>query len=124
MQESSMAATPPLKYRAGRVACAALLLAAGSAWSQQALPPGPGRDLVVTKCYACHTFEARVGNGYTEDGWKTVLRMMVNHGTPLSQDDVGQLMPYLVKNFPEKNKVAAVIVPGPVQVTMQVFREG
>ena len=24
--------------------------------------PGAGRDLVAAKCYACHTFEARVGN--------------------------------------------------------------
>jgi virginiamycin B lyase len=103
-----------------RLALVASLFAAGAA-AQQNLPPGEGRDLVAQKCYACHAFEARVGSGYTAEGWHTVLRMMVNQGAPLSQQDVAQLTPYLVKNFPEKNKAPAVLVPGPLQVSMQVF---
>src|SRR3954468_7043887 len=112
------------RFVQGRIAaCAAAALAlwAGSAVAQQGLPPGPARDLVAAKCYACHTFEARVGNGYTAEGWNTVLRMMVNHGAPLTREDLAQLTPYLVKNFPEKGKPPAVIVPGPLQVTMQAF---
>ena len=100
----------------------ALLLLAGGAWAQASLPPGPGHDVVAAKCYACHTFEARVGNGYTPEGWDTVLRMMTNHGAPLTSEDIAQIKPYLVANFPEKNKVPAVIVPGTMQVTMQVFK--
>jgi virginiamycin B lyase len=100
------------------------LLAAGAAFSQQSLPPGPGRDLVAAKCYACHTFEARVGNGYTAEGWDTVMRMMSNHGLVLTPTEVAQMKPYLVQNFPERNKVPAVLVPGPLQVSMQVFKAG
>jgi len=55
------------------LALVATLLAAGAA-AQQNLPPGEGRDLVAQKCYACHAFEARVGAGYTAEGWHTVLR--------------------------------------------------
>jgi len=102
-------------------AIAALLLG-GGAWGQQNLPPGPGRDIVAAKCYACHAFEARVGNGYTAEGWNTVMRMMSNHGAPLTPDEIAQITPYLVKNFPEKDKAPAVIVPGPLQVSMQVFK--
>src|SRR3954468_3964521 len=98
----------------------AMLLASAAA-AQQKLPPGEARALVAQKCYACHAFEARVGSGYTAEGWDTVLRMMVNHGAPLTREDLAQLTPYLVKNFPEKDKPAAVIVPGPLQVTMRVF---
>jgi virginiamycin B lyase len=97
------------------------MLLATAAAAQQNLPPGEGRDLVAQKCYACHAFEARVGSGYTAEGWNTVLRMMVNHGAPLTRDDLTQLTPYLVKNFPEKGKPPAVIVPGPLQLTMQAF---
>jgi virginiamycin B lyase len=107
---------------AGRVAIAAgLLLATAGAWGQQNLPPGAGRDLVASKCYACHALEARVGGGYTAEGWNTVLRMMTNHGLALTADEIAQLKPYLVQNFPEKPKAAAVLVPGPTQVAMQVF---
>ncbi|MDB5956765.1 hypothetical protein [Ramlibacter sp.] len=108
--------------RRGATAAGALLLLAGSAWGQANLPPGPGRDVVAAKCYACHAFEARVGNGYTSEGWDTVLRMMRNQGAPLTADEVAQIRPYLVANFPEKNKVPAVIVPGPLQVNMQSFQ--
>src|SRR5437773_998655 len=103
--------------------CVALLAAAG-AGAQQNLPVDAGREVVVSKCYACHTFEARVGNGYTAEGWNTVMRMMSNHGVALTADEIAQITPYLVKHFPEKNKVPAVIVPGPVQVAMQVFTAG
>ena len=106
------------------IAAGALALAAGAAFAQQSLPPGPGRDLVAAKCYACHTFEARVGNGYTADGWHTVLRMMQNHGLVLSSSDITQITPYLVANFPEKNKVPAVIVPGPLNVSITTFTAG
>jgi virginiamycin B lyase len=105
-----------------RVAAGALLLGSGLANAQQNLPPGAGRDTVAAKCYACHALEARVGNGYTPEGWDTVLRMMRNQGAPLTDADVAQIRPYLVKNFPEKNKATAVIVPGPVKVSMQVFK--
>src|SRR6059058_4082323 len=114
-KEATMASTGK-----GILAVGAALLATASA-AQQNLPPGEGRDLVAQKCYACHSFDARVGSGYTPEGWDTVLRMMVNHGAPLTRDEIAQLTPYLVKNFPEKDKPAAVIVPGPVQLTMRVF---
>jgi virginiamycin B lyase len=106
------------------VAAGALLLATGAAFAQQSLPPGPGREVVASKCYACHTFEARVGNGYTAEGWNTVLRMMSNHGLALTQAEVTQVTPYLVANFPEKNKVPAVLVPGPLNVSMTMFKTG
>jgi len=102
----------------------ALLLAAGAACGQASLPPGPGRDVVAARCYSCHAFEARVGNGYTAQGWNTVLRMMANHGVALTKPEVDQVTPYLVQNFPEKNKVPAVIVPGPHNVTMTMFKAG
>lgn len=105
-----------------RAAWAALLLAGGTAFAE--LPPGPGREIVQAKCNACHVFEQRVGSGYDAKGWATVLRMMANHGAPITAEDVAQMTPYLVQNYPEKPRPAANLVPGPVQVSMQVFPVG
>ena len=91
------------------------------AWSAD-LPEGRGREIVQAKCNACHALEARVGSGYTLQGWSTVLRMMTNHGAPLSAEEIAEITPYLAKNFPEKAKPAGVVIPGPTQVTMKIWQ--
>jgi len=48
--------------------------------------------------------------------------MMTNHGVPLSKEEVATLTPYLAQNYPEKNKVAAVVVPGPTKVSMKIWK--
>jgi len=99
---------------------AALLCFTLSAWGQQkSLPEGKGKEVAEAKCNSCHPLEARTGNGYTAKGWGTVLRMMTNHGIPLSKEEIATLAPYLAKNYPEKNKPDAVIVKGPVKVSMK-----
>ncbi|MDB5881448.1 MAG: streptogramin lyase, partial [Ramlibacter sp.] len=104
------------------VAAAGLLACAGTAWAAIDLPPGQGRDIVAAKCSLCHPLEARVGSGYTPEGWNTVLRMMVNQGAPLTPAEVAEVKPYLAKNFPEKDKPAGVVVPGSAKVSMQIWK--
>ena len=108
---------------AGYVAPLAALLLCGTvpAWSAD-LPEGRGREIVAAKCSTCHTFEARVGSGYTLQGWNTVLRMMTNHGAPLTAEEIAEITPYLAKNFPEKAKPPGVVIPGPTQVTMKIWQ--
>ena len=102
-----------------------LLLTALPAIAQQAkLPDGPGKEVAEAKCNSCHALPARVGNGYDVEGWRTVLRMMSNHGVPLTQNEISALMPYLIKNWPEKERIPAVIVDGPHKVTMQSWPAG
>jgi virginiamycin B lyase len=108
----------------GGGAVGALLLAACATVGRHELPPGAGREVVEARCNGCHAFEARVGNGYTPAGWDTVLRMMQNQGAALGSEELARVKPYLAQNFPERNKVPAVIVPGPVKVNMTVFQDG
>ena len=61
---------------------AALLCSAFPAWGQE-LPDGRGKELVAAHCNSCHQFYARLGAGYTAEGWRTVMRMMANHGVIL-----------------------------------------
>jgi virginiamycin B lyase len=81
-----------------------------------------GKQLVDAMCNSCHPVEARVGSGYTPEGWKTVMRMMTNHGIPISADQVGPMTDYLAKTYPVKGRPAAVVVPGPVKVSMQAWQ--
>lgn len=99
----------------------AVLCSALPAWSQT-LPEGKGREIVANTCNSCHAFSARVGGGYTAQGWTTVLRMMTNHGLDLPADQLATMTEYLVKNFPEKAKPAGVLIPGPVQVSIKAWQ--
>lgn len=101
---------------AGALLCTALTTAG------QSLPDSKGRDIVANMCNSCHSFASRVGNGYTPQGWPTVLRMMTNHGLNLSADDVATVTEYLIKNYPEKTKPAGVLIPGPLQVSIKSWQ--
>jgi virginiamycin B lyase len=82
------------------------------------LPDGPGKETVAALCGACHrlTFLA---NGYTPEGWQTVVRMMLNFGVPIPKDEVTIVTDYLIKSFPERPRPAAAIIPGPVDVSIK-----
>ena len=51
---------------------AAGLLCSALPVSSQELPEGKGKEIVTAKCASCHAFHARVGSGYTTEGWTTV----------------------------------------------------
>jgi virginiamycin B lyase len=87
-------------------------------WTQK-LPDGPGKEAVGAVCAGCHEFFSRIGKGYTPTGWKTVMRMMVNHGAPIPEDKVGEITDYLSKNFPEATKPAGVELSGPAKIAFQ-----
>jgi virginiamycin B lyase len=101
---------------------ASALLCSTLAVRSQALPEGKGQDIVANVCNTCHTFAARVGGGYTAQGWATVLRMMSNHGLVLPVDQLDTITDYLTKNFPEKPRPAAVLIAGPTQVSIKAWQ--
>jgi virginiamycin B lyase len=100
-----------------------LLGAALPAWAQQAqpdFPDGPGKPIFVAACGGCHDIN-RARAGYTPEGWRTVMRMMLNFEVPVPEDQVGTLTDYLIKSFPEQPRPAAVIVDGPVQASIKLW---
>ena len=104
------------------VLTAALVLAVIPLARAQAPAADAGREVAETACNACHVLSGRVGGGYTEQGWTTVLRMMRNHGLQLSEAQFASVKAYLVKTYPEKPKPPAVLVSGPVQVSIQSWQ--
>ncbi len=100
---------------------AAFLCAASPASAQQAdFPDGPGKQTFVNFCGGCHDIN-RSRAGYTPEGWHTVMRMMLNFDVPVPKDEVDTLTQYLIKNFPERPRPAAVVVPGPVEATIKLW---
>jgi cytochrome c5 len=65
---------------------AATVFAATASTLAQELPEGQGKEAVAASCNVCHPLLARVGSGYTADGWHTVMRMMVNQGASIPSD--------------------------------------
>jgi virginiamycin B lyase len=108
------------KIHSTLIAASALWLAI-PAWGQ-----GPAEDkakqMVDGLCNSCHLIGARTGSGYTLEGWKTVMHMMVNHGIPIPPDQVGPMTEYLAKIYPVKGRPDAVIVPGPIKVSMKAWQ--
>jgi len=102
----------------GWMLLAAVLTAAVPAAAQE-LPEGKGKEFVAAHCNSCHPFYARIGAGYTPDGWRTVLRMMTNFGVPIPPDQLPTITEYLSHNFPEKSKPVGVVLAGPAKVTMK-----
>jgi virginiamycin B lyase len=82
------------------------------------LPDGPGKDTVAALCGACHRLNL-LANGYTSEGWHTVMRMMLNFGVPVPKDEVTTVTDYLIKSFPERQRPAAAAIAGPVEITMK-----
>ena len=81
-----------------------------------------GKALVDSTCNTCHPLTARVGSGYDERGWNTVLRMMINHGAPVSAENAQPMLDYLVKTYPVKGRPAAAVIDGPVKVSMKAWQ--
>ena len=106
-------------FRSSLIA-SALLCVSPLAWGQDTAERG--KALVDAQCNSCHALSARVGSGYTQEGWNTVMRMMTNHGVNISAADMPVMTEYLVKSFPVKPRPEAVLVPGPVKVSMKAWK--
>ena len=112
---------PQLSPTTSLVATALLTLVV-PAWAQDTADAG--KALVDAQCNSCHPLTARTGTGYTPEGWKTVMQMMKHHGVQIRPDQEPAMMEYLVKTFPVKGRPDAVIVPGPVKVSMKAWQVG
>jgi hypothetical protein len=68
------------------------------------LPDGPGRDLLLSACTACHelTEVTKFRGFYTKDEWRDIVVTMVKYGAVVKDDQVPVLVEYLFKNFGKK----------------------
>lgn len=96
-----------------------LMLSTFPGYAQDGLPEGNGKKAVQAYCVQCHELGTVTRAGYGAEGWRNNLHMMINVGAALPANEVEPLVEYLTKNFPERPKPNAVIVPGNAKVTIK-----
>src|ERR1051326_4507700 len=101
------------------VIIASLFCFAFPARSESELPEGNGRHEVQAFCTQCHELDRVTRSGYNLTEWRNNLNMMINVGSGLPKDKISTVAQYLAKNFPEKPKPPAVVIPGEVKVTIK-----
>src|SRR5262245_22780045 len=67
-------------------------------WSQL-LPPGEGRDLVITSFTTCHNAKVVVHARKHRDDWTKSVGDMIQRGAPIFPEEIDPITNYLAKAF-------------------------
>lgn len=99
-------------------ACAlgAVVIGSGTAFAQSsaaALPPGPGRNVVISKCSSCHAMALVQAERHDADGWDETVDKMVDRGLMISDPDRAQVVAYLTKIYGPTAKAATALTTKP-----------
>ncbi|BCS31760.1 hypothetical protein TBR22_A09640 [Luteitalea sp. TBR-22] len=63
------------------------------------LPDGPGKDVMVQSCGACHEARRAASARLTKAGWAAVIDSMIGRGAKIAEADVPVVLDYLTANF-------------------------
>src|SRR5882762_4649284 len=83
----------------GALVVVALLAWAARAAGQDSFPDGPGKDVTVRVCGACHSPERSAAVRLTRGGWQDVIAKMVSLGAKGSDAELAAVLDYLSANF-------------------------
>jgi hypothetical protein len=87
------------------LACAPLLLAARADAQETAPPPAaqhPGRSVVMSKCFQCHTDAMFRDHRTDRRGWEAAIYRMVGRGGLWTAEEIKLMADYLVADFGPK----------------------
>ncbi len=76
--------------------------APAAAGSFPALPPGPGRDVMVSVCSNCHNPELASTQAHDAAGWRDLLTEMQGNGANFTPAQADTIVGYLSSVFPKK----------------------
>jgi hypothetical protein len=81
------------------------LILSSSAFAQRAkpagFPDGPGKEVLVAKCFQCHAPTMWQDNRQDRRGWESVLYRMVGRGALWTEDEIGTMAGYLATAYPK-----------------------
>jgi cytochrome c5 len=60
---------------------------------------GPGKEVFLAKCTACHALQDVLAQRNNRVGWENKVREMVSLGASLSNEDVKTITEYLAKQY-------------------------
>lgn len=81
--------------------------AAAQGGAAPSLPEGKGKELVATRCVACHDLNAAVSTRTDAAGWKDIVARMVDNGAQITPADAAVIIAYLAEHFGPAAKPAA-----------------
>ena len=90
-------------------AALALILALATALTAQELPAGPGREVVTTRCVACHESDLITQQRLSRAAWGRSVDKMIRWGATVESTEREPMLDYLAAHFAPK-PVAANIV--------------
>ena len=70
-----------------------------SAPAQDNLPPGEGKELLMTVCTQCHNLTRVMEKKLSKDEWDDIVDKMAARGARASDEEFDKIVNYLVKNF-------------------------
>ena len=79
-----------------------VIAAAQTVGAQQALPPGPGADVLKSRCVICHEADIITSQKLTLTGWTRSVDKMVRWGSQITAEEREVLQPYLAAHFAPK----------------------
>jgi hypothetical protein len=75
----------------------------GAAQAQRAAPPGfpdgPGKEVLVSKCFQCHAPTMWLDHRQDRRGWEGVLYRMVGRGALWTEDEIRTMADYLAVTY-------------------------
>jgi hypothetical protein len=95
-----------MKLRRIAVTCAALFLSGGTLAQQKPAAPGfpdaPGKNVLVSKCFQCHTPSMWMDHRQDRRGWESTLYRMVGRGALWTEDEIKAMADYLGTVYAKK----------------------
>ena len=98
----------------------AVFLAVVPAKSQ--LPEGDGKAIVQRACGICHGLDQVARGQYSRRGWENRINRMIEHGAVVKPEEIPIAADYLAKNFVDVPAPPAVLIPGPVEVSIMEWK--
>jgi cytochrome c5 len=86
-------------FGAGVLGCVGAVVLSAQVLSAQALPPGPGADVLKQRCVSCHESDIITSQKLSLAGWTRSVDKMVRWGSAITPAEREVLHPYLAANF-------------------------
>jgi mono/diheme cytochrome c family protein len=84
-----------------------------SALGQSPLPEGPGRDLVLRHCVACHDIGLVTRERLSRENWDRIISEMERYGMRVTPPERSQILSYLATHFAPAAATAPPAAPPP-----------
>ena len=97
------------RMRIPALACVGMMWLIAPAQAQQSAPTAsnPGRDLVASKCFQCHTDAMFRDHRQDRRGWEATIYRMIGRGGLYTPDEIKLMADYLGTAFGPDVKPAA-----------------